>query len=132
MSCAEFEDLILDRIDGALRPALVVHLENHLAACEHCQAFLTAVTETDQSIAQFAKHPGLAPHFTSGVLRKLDRAKPWFPGIVWDFAGVGAVAAAGAFCAWHLVPNVMLGAGWLAATVIACGGMCIAVADSES
>lgn len=132
MTCAEFEDLILDRIDGRLSPGLAASLDSHLAACEYCQGFSAAASEMDRSITQTTQDASLPTRFASDLLRKIDRPKRRLPGFLGDLAGVGSVAAAGAFCFWHLVPNLIAGGEWLAATVIVCGGMCIAVSGTES
>ena len=136
MTCADFEDLILDRIDGCLSPAKTHLVETHLSACEACRSFLSAAVEMDRSIAHFAGRRELPVQFTSDILRRIDYSKSppvrfLHPGVVWDLVGLAALAASGAFCVWHLVPNLLLGGGWLAATVILCGGAYIALADPE-
>lgn len=137
MTCAEFEDLILDQIDGRLSPSKMALTEKHIATCERCHAFITAAIEMDRSMTHLARSVRSPARFTSGVLQSRKAAEPRFtrfahPGAIWDLAGLGGVAAAGAFCVWHLIPNVLVGGGWLAATVILCGGAYIALADPEA
>ena len=48
--CAEFEDLILDRIDGRLAPESAELLDTHIASCQSCQSFQEAQLFIDCSL----------------------------------------------------------------------------------
>jgi hypothetical protein len=132
MTCAEFESFILDQIDGRLSPDMLALVQNHLAVCHNCRAFLDASTEVDRSMTHLASRSALSPGFTADVLAKLAR-HPRFVSLeaIGDFAGLAGLAASGAFCVWHLLPHLSAAGGWVAATVILCGGAYFVAADRE-
>jgi hypothetical protein len=136
MTCVDFEDLILDRIDGRLAPELEPGVRDHLAACESCRVFLAAQTELDRALLQ-TPAPRLAPYFSSRVLARLDvvetggavdDARPRL-GFAWDLAGLAGVAAAAAFFVAYFFPMVVAGGPWIAAGAVLCGGAWLTLAE---
>ena len=127
MTCSEFEELILDRIDGRIAADATRLLESHLEVCEHCRAFEAVQQELDLSLSRGA--PLAPPGFAASVrgLIQPDRPHPMF---TWDLAGLTAVAGAGAFCMLHWLPGLLVGGPWVAAGIILCAGMTL-VARTE-
>lgn len=133
MTCAEFEDLILDEIDGRIGPDRAAELRDHLAACEPCRSFRAAHLDLDLSLVQ-ARMPELPPRFSSRVLARLSPPHPDWPrlGFLWEFAGVSSVAAAAGFGAAYFSPHILAGAPWIAAGAVLCGGAWLTLADPPS
>jgi anti-sigma factor RsiW len=108
MTCTECEDLILDEIDGRLAQQMQPLLEGHVAACDHCRAFLAVQTDLDQSLRE-TRSPELSPRFAASVLAEIDLVRhdtSLFVRIsfVVELAGLAAVAGAGALVVQHWFP----------------------------
>jgi anti-sigma factor RsiW len=129
MNCADFESLILDRIDGHLAAELEPLVADHLGVCESCRAFLGAQTELDR-ILLAAPRPELSPQFSARVLARLDRAdaRPRL-GFAWDLAGLAGIAAAAGFGVAYFVPMLVAGGPWIAAGAVMCGGAWLTLAE---
>ena len=52
MTCRELIDLLADYLDSTLSQAAVVELEDHLAKCAECQAYLNTYRSTKALAAQ--------------------------------------------------------------------------------
>jgi anti-sigma factor RsiW len=129
MNCVDFEGLILDRIDGRLAPELEAAVAEHVGGCASCRGFLAAQSELDRALLE-APRPSLSPQFSSQVLAHLDVAET-HPrvGLAWDMAGLGGVAAAAAFAVAYFFPMTMVGAPWIAAGAVVCGGVWLTLAE---
>ena len=123
MTCSDFEDRILESLDGAL-PA---EIASHLRSCEHCRAFRQAHLAMDASLAGLAPTE-LPPHFAARVLARLDRRPEPLP-VALDLLGVAAAAAAAAFGIAVLLPEIGFGLPWVAATFVACVGAWFVLAE---
>lgn len=130
MTCAEFEDLILDRIDGSVSADQAALLRDHLAVCENCRSFESVQRELDSALLSIEKPP--APGRLAQRVRGRIQPRRSLPLVTWDLAGLAAIAAAGAFCVLHWAPNLLLGGPWVAAGVILCAGATLIVADPET
>ena len=135
MTCSEFEDLILDEIDGRITPETVAALRNHLAECGQCRAFHATQQDLERSLNR-ARVPDLPAHFSSRVLARLSLPDADWPrlGFLWDFAGVVSIAAAAGFGAAYLlpsdlVPNALAGAPWIAAGAALFAGAWLTLAE---
>jgi anti-sigma factor RsiW len=131
MSCTEFEDLILDQIDGLLAPETQLALHNHLAACENCRAFQAEQLDVVRSLLALPR-PQLSPQFQTRVLAAIDatsRPIRLRPGFAWDLAGVASLAAAAGFGIAHFLPRLIVGGPWVAAGAVLCAGACLTLAD---
>ena len=133
MTCTEYEDLILDEIDGRLAQQMQPLLGRHLAACDSCRAFLAAQTKLDRSLSGTLP-PELSPRFTAKVLAEIDvvhHDTPLFVRISFlaELAGLAAVAGAGAFVVQHWFPRLLLGGPWVVAAAILCVGAWLTLAD---
>ena len=133
MTCTEYEDLILDEIDGRLAQQMQPLLGRHLAACDSCRAFLAAQTELDRSLSGTLP-PELSPRFTTRVLAEIDVVRhdtPLFVRISFlaELAGLAAVAGAGAFVVQHWFPRLLFGGPWVVAAAILCVGAWLTLAN---
>jgi anti-sigma factor RsiW len=135
MTCVDFENLILDRIDGRLAPELEPAVGDHLGACESCRIFLAVQTELDRALVQ-SPPPELSPHFSTRVLARLDAVSPRDLvdsqprlGFAWDLAGLAGVAAAAAFGVAYFIPMVVAGGPWIAAGAVLCAGVWLTLAE---
>jgi anti-sigma factor RsiW len=135
MTCDAFEDWILDEIDGELRDEFRELLEAHLGTCASCRAFRAGQIELDRGMRD-AGSPELSPQFAVRVLDRIDstspRRVPFRLDFALDLAGLGGIAAAVAFCVAHWFPGVMVGAPWVAAGTIVCGGICLVSRETET
>jgi anti-sigma factor RsiW len=118
MTCAEFEDLILEDLDGQLREERKALTATHLAACQSCRAFLAAQVEVDRSLAALARLE-MPAHFTDSVLRRLDaeEARRDFSGAL-DLLGAVGAAGAGALCVQLLLPEAGSSLPWVVAAAV--------------
>jgi len=133
MTCTEYEDLILDEIDGRLAQQMQPLLGRHLAACDSCRAFLAAQTELDRSLSGTLPLE-LSPRFTAKVLAEIDVVRHDTSlflriGFLVELAGLAAVAGAGAFVVQHWFPRLLLGGPWVVAAAILCLGAWFTLAD---
>jgi anti-sigma factor RsiW len=135
MTCVDFEGLILDRIDGRPAPELEAVVGDHVGGCEPCRAFLATQTELDRALFE-APRPSLSPQFSSRVLARVDGAEPLDAaepgprvGFAWDLAGLAGVAAAAAFGIAYFFPMATVGAPWIAAGAVVCGGVWLTLAE---
>ena len=133
MTCTEYEDLILDEIDGRLAQQMQPLLGRHLAACDSCRAFLAAQTELDRSLSGTLPLE-LSPRFTAKVLAEIDVVRHDTSlfvriGFLVELAGLAAVAGAGAFVVQHWFPRLLLGGPWMVATAILCVGAWLTLAN---
>ena len=133
MTCTEYEDLILDEIDGRLAQQMQPLLGRHLAACDSCRAFLAAQTELDRSLSGTLPLE-LSPRFTAKVLAEIDVVRhdtPLFVRISFlaELAGLAAVAGAGALVVQHWFPRLLVGGPWVVAAAILCVGAWLTLAD---
>jgi anti-sigma factor RsiW len=135
MTCADFEGLILDRIDGRLPPELEAVVADHVAGCESCRGFLAGQTELDRALLNEPR-PELSPRFSDGVLARLDagntldaaESRPRL-GFAWNLAGLAGVAAAAAFAVAYFFPMTVVGAPWIVAGAVVCGGVWLTLAE---
>ena len=133
MTCTEYEDLILDEIDGRLAQQMQPLLGRHLAACDSCRAFLAAQTELDRSLSGTLPLE-LSPRFTAKVLAEIDVVRHDTSlflriGFLVELAGLAAVAGAGAFVVQHWFPRLLLGGPWVVAAAILCVGAWLTLAN---
>jgi len=129
----EYEDLILDEIDGRLAQQMQPLLGRHLAACDSCRAFLAAQTELDRSLSGTLPLE-LSPRFTAKVLAEIDVVRHDTSlflriGFLVELAGLAAVAGAGAFVVQHWFPRLLLGGPWVVAAAILCVGAWLTLAN---
>ena len=124
MTCSDFEDRILESLDGEL-PA---EIESHLRSCEHCRAFREAHLGMDASLAGLAPTE-LPPHFSARVLARVDRRPNSLP-VALDLLGVASAGAAAAFGVALLLPGIGFGMPWVAAALVACAGTWFALVEA--
>lgn len=141
MKCEEFEDLILDDLDGRLVASQRIPVAAHLAECSDCRAFLAVQVELDHTLTARPK-PQLSEDFRARIITQIRSqirtqsgpvpgkrsAVPW--SLLGNLAGVASVSAAGALASQSL-PYMLPGMPWAVATVILAAGIAL-IAELET
>jgi anti-sigma factor RsiW len=71
MACPEFEDRIIDWLDGELSAVERKTVENHVAACAACCNFAEELKSLDAVLASTIQRPALPGDFKSKMLRRV-------------------------------------------------------------
>jgi anti-sigma factor RsiW len=71
MACPEFEDRIIDWLDGELSAVERQTVENHVAACAACRNFAEELKSLDAVLASAIQRPALPGDFKSKMLRRV-------------------------------------------------------------
>jgi len=84
MPCGEFEEMILDGLEGFLEADRRRELEYHLARCSECREFQAMQQELDGVLSGVLRPPELRSRFRRRLEQRVDveRARPrlpWFP-----------------------------------------------------
>src|SRR5438093_1963703 len=72
MACTDYEERLLDYVDGTLPPAERHAVETHLIACPDCQSFTAALTKLDAALSSTIQSPALSPGFKTKILSRVD------------------------------------------------------------
>jgi anti-sigma factor RsiW len=72
MNCSNYEELILESIDGQIDEAGRRSLDAHLKTCPRCQAFWKEHRALDVRLASGLRRPALSPDFKADMLRRID------------------------------------------------------------
>ena len=114
MTCAEAEELILERFDAPLDADGQRALEGHLAHCVACRELQRTQRALDASLTRFHTAPALSPEFDSGLRRmvaveKRRALREYLP----DLLHLGGGLATSLVCAWLLPfsPGAVLAVG---------------------
>jgi anti-sigma factor RsiW len=124
MPCRQFEDLILEYCENALVASDRARVEEHVAACAACRAFLEVQSEIDAALPAAIGQPAPSPGFRERVMRRIEcedeEPVRWLP-LALDAYGYTALAAMGgvllvtlfppAYLAWMAV-GLSVGYGW--------------------
>lgn len=121
MTCSDFENLILDEMDGCVSEPDRQLLASHLAVCDSCRCFQAEQLSLDGTLSALASFD-VPPHFAARVLQRTEKPIP-VHFLAWlDVLGLAATAAAALFAFHALFPDDTLGLSWpVAALVFSCG-----------
>ena len=126
MGCEEFEEKILDRIDGRLAPEERPALERHLASCAACRTYAELHERLDASLVIAVRPPVPSPHFREKVCRAaLEPVHTRRTRVLYllDLAGCASLAVIAAFLLRdvpqlprELSPDASLAMAWVSAS----------------
>ena len=126
MACADFEERILNYLDGGLPAPERRLLEAHLLKCADCREFRDLQENLDALLAKSLVMPQLSEDFGRRVLRRLPLLKPvhHIPEIL-DALGYASAAVGGGFLLQFLLsaswPSLPDPGAW--AIAAACAGL---------
>ena len=72
MHCVDFEERILDELDGGLSAAERHLVETHIATCPACRRFRDEQAALDVRLSAVLRQPGLSPDFRQRMLRRIE------------------------------------------------------------
>jgi anti-sigma factor RsiW len=98
MPCPAFEDLILEYCEDGLAAAQRGRVEEHVAECPACRAFLELQRELDSALREAIGKPEPSAAFHQRILRRVaseaEEPRSWVP-LILDAVGYSAIAALG-------------------------------------
>ena len=72
MACSEYEERIINHLDGQVAEPERQAVEAHLAACVACRNFARELGRLDTALASTFRPPALSPGFKDRVLHRVD------------------------------------------------------------
>ncbi len=72
MNCQEYEQKILDQVDGLTSPSDDQDLQAHVLSCPSCADYLRQAMQLDLQLASGLAVPRLSPDFESDLWRRIE------------------------------------------------------------